>query len=265
MKKMLAICALLTLTIMGCKKDAVMVEDETISQDVLSKVYQHGFGTSDVKKVEDGYLVEGDIVLTNEFLDSKPGGNFLRIANEEQYRTTNLVTGLPRTITMSLHSKLSSKAGYAEALQEVADRYNAENIGLTFSVVASGGNIQFVNGNGPYLASAGFPSGGNPYNKVTVYSRNIGTGTSTTFINYLATILTHEVGHCIGFRHTDYFNRALSCGGSPTNEGASTVGAIHIPGTPTGFDDGSFMLSCIGRNDNRPFNQNDVTALEYLY
>lgn len=265
MKKMLAFCAFLTLTIMGCKKDAVMVEDETISQDVLSKVYQHGFGTSDVKKVEDGYLVEGDIVLTNEFLDSKPGGNFLRIANEEQYRTTNLVTGLPRTITMSLHSKLSSKAGYAEALQEVADRYNAENIGLTFSVVASGGNIQFVNGNGPYLASAGFPSGGNPYNKVTVYSRNIGTGTSTTFINYLATILTHEVGHCIGFRHTDYFNRALSCGGSPTNEGASTVGAIHIPGTPTGFDEDSFMLSCIGRNENRPFNPNDVTALEYLY
>ena len=76
MKKMLAFCAFLTLTIMGCKKEAVMVEDESISQDVLAKVYQHGFGTSDVKKVEDVYLVEGDIVLTNEFLNSKPGGNF---------------------------------------------------------------------------------------------------------------------------------------------------------------------------------------------
>src|SRR5690606_13967303 len=134
----------------------------------------------------------------NEFLNSKPGGNFLRIANEEQYRTTNLVTGTPRNITMSLHSKLSSQAGYTQALKEVARRYNAENLGLTFSVVSSGGNIQFVNANGPYLASAGFPSRGNPYNKVTVYSRNIGKGTSTTFINYLATILAHEVGHCIG-------------------------------------------------------------------
>lgn len=265
MKKMLAFCAFLTITIMGCKKDAVMVEDESISQDVLAKVYQHGFGTSDVKKVEDGYLVEGDIVLTNEFLDSKPGGNFLRIANEEQYRTTNLVTGLPRTITMSLHSKLASLTGYTEALQEVARRYNAENLGLTFSVVSSGGTIQFVNGNGPYLASAGFPSGGNPYNKVTVYSRNIGTGTSSTFINYLATILAHEVGHCIGFRHTDYMNRAYSCGGSATNEGASTVGAIHIAGTPTGPDPNSFMLACIGSGQNRPFNANDKIALNALY
>lgn len=264
MKKMLAFCAFLTITIMGCKKDAVMVEDESISQDVLAKVYQHGFGTSDVKKVEDGYLVEGDIVLTNEFLDSKPGGNFLRIANEEQYRTTNLVNG-GRTITMSLHSKLSSQPGYTQALAEVAKRYNAENLNLTFQVVNSGGDIQFVNGNGPYLASAGFPSGGNPYNKVTVYSRNIGTGTSSTFINYLATILAHEVGHCIGFRHTDYMNRAYSCGGSATNEGASTVGAIHIAGTPTGPDPNSFMLACIGSGQNRPFNANDKIALNALY
>ncbi|MBA2500215.1 MAG: protease [Chitinophagaceae bacterium] len=265
MRKMLAICALITLTIMGCKKDVAVVEDESISQDILAQVHQHGFGTSDVKKVEEGYLVEGDIILTPEFLNSKPGGNFLRIANEEQYRTTNLVTGTPRNITMSLHSKLSSQAGYSQALQEVADRYNAETIGLTFSVVASGGTIQFVNGNGPYLASAGFPSGGNPYNKVTVYSRNIGKGTTPTFINYLATILAHEVGHCIGFRHTDYMNRAYSCGGSATNEGASTVGAVHIAGTPTGPDAGSFMLACIGSGQNRPFNTNDKIALDVLY
>ena len=40
------------------------------------------------------------------------------------------------------------------------------------------------------------------------------------------------MGHCIGFRHTDYMNRAYSCGGSPANEGASSVGAILIPGHP---------------------------------
>jgi hypothetical protein len=60
-------------------------------------------------------------------------------------------------------------------------------------------------------------------------------------------------------------NRTYSCGGSAANEGASTVGAILIPGTPSGPDPNSWMLACIGANQNRPFNSNDKTALNYLY
>ncbi len=266
MTKTLALLAVLSVSIIACKKELQEPVQEEISAETLAKISSHGFGTSDVQRVEEGYLVEGDIILTEEFLNRAPGGNYLRIANVEQYRTTNLVTGVPRTITVSMDSKLSSKAGYLAALDEMIARYNAENISLSFQRVNSNGNIRIVNANGPYLASAGFPSSnGNPYGQVKVYSRNIGTGTTTTFINFLATILAHEVGHCIGFRHTDYMDRSYSCGGAPTNEGASTVGAIHIPGTPTGPDSGSWMLACIGRNQNRDFNNNDRTALEYLY
>jgi hypothetical protein len=60
-------------------------------------------------------------------------------------------------------------------------------------------------------------------------------------------------------------DRSYSCGGAYTNEGPSTVGAINIPGTPTGADAASFMLACISTNQNRPFNANDKTALNYLY
>ena len=49
------------------------------------------------------------------------------------------------------------------------------------------------------------------------------------------------------------------------NEGASTVGAILIPGTPTGPDAASWMLACLSSTTNRPFNNNDKTALSYLY
>jgi hypothetical protein len=119
---------------------------------------------------------------------------------------------------------------------------------------------------GSYLASSGFPSSqGSPYPTVNVNTNAICTGTSSIFINYAATIFAHEVGHCIGFRHTDYMNRAYSCGGSAVNEGASTVGAILVPGTPSGPDPNSWMLACIGANQNRPFNSNDKTALNYLY
>ena len=150
---------------------------------------------------------------------------------------------------------------YVAALDEALARYNAQNLQLTFTRVSAGGDIDIVKGGGNYLASAGFPSGGQPYGQVKVNSRAIGNQPLGT----VATILAHEIGHCIGFRHTDYMNRAYSCGGAAANEGASSVGAVHIPGTPTGPDSGSWMLSCIGSGQNRPFNNNDRTALGYLY
>jgi hypothetical protein len=247
----------------SCKKDNSIPQEE-ISQATLLKIADHGFGTANVQKIEDGYLVEGDIILTEDYLNDRPSGSFLRIANNEQYRTTNLVSA-PRTIKIALDSKLAARAGYPQALQVVASRYNAQNLTLTFSVVSSGADITFVEGHGSYLASAGFPTGGRPYGTVKVNAQTIGTGSSTTFYNFLGTIMAHEAGHCIGFRHTDYMDRSYSCGGSYANEGASNVGAILIPGTPSGPDAKSWMLACISRNQDRPFNANDKTALNYLY
>lgn len=239
-----------------------------LNQEVLSRIAALGFSTDGAHAHDGGYIVENDIFLSNADLDQVSPIMALIVGNSEQYRTTNLVTGLPRVITVALDTKLGNTAGYDAGLQEVVDRYNAENLQLTFQKLAAGSSadIRLVKGNGSFLASAGFPtSTGNPYNQVKVNSTAIGSGTSTTFINYVATIMAHEIGHCIGFRHTDYMNRAYSCGGAATNEGASTVGAVHIPGTPTGPDAGSWMLACIGSNQNRPFNANDVTALGYLY
>jgi len=250
----------------ACKKDEPQGFTNKVSDDVLSQISSMGFSTEGVHAMDGGYLVEGDIFITPDQLGQKFSGPKLIIAKEEQYRTTNLVTALPRNITLSMDSKLAGRAGYTQALATVVNRYNAQNLQITFSVVNSGANISLVSGSGSYLASAGFPtSTGNPHNQVKINSQAIGSGTSSTFINYLATIIAHEIGHCIGFRHTDYMNRAYSCGGSATNEGASTVGAILIPGTPSGPDAGSWMLACIGSGQNRPFNANDRTALNYLY
>ena len=244
----------------SCKKDSAPAADE-ISQDVLDKIYGLGFSNKNVVKDEDGYIVEGDILITHAQLNTAPfDAKFLRIAGEEQYRTFNLVTGLPRTITVSISNKLP--VSYVAALDEALGRYNALNLQVRFQRVTSGANISIVKGSGNFLASAGFPtSSGSPYGQVKVNSAAIGNQPQST----VATILAHELGHCIGFRHTDYMNRSYSCGGSAVNEGASNVGAVHIPGTPTGPDSGSWMLSCIGSGQNRPFNNNDKVALGYLY
>lgn len=248
-----------SIVVTSCKKDLNESATEEISEETLAKIHNHGFGTSNVQIIDEGYLVEGDIILTEKFLNSAPGGNFLRIAQEEQYRTTNLVTGIPRAITVSHSGKIS--AGIDAAIDAAIGRYNAEPLGLTFSRIASGGdiNIRIING-GAYIASAGFPSGGDPYGEVKFNKQyqNLSSG-------FLTTVLAHEIGHCIGFRHTDYMDRSYSCGGSPSNEGASTVGAVLIPGTPSGPDAASWMLACLSASTNRPFNSNDQKALDYLY
>jgi hypothetical protein len=255
--------AILSLLATSCKKDSnAPADDQSISNDVLAKIYALGYGTNNVQKHPEGYLVEGDIVITEAELDKTPEMHFLRIAEVEQYRTYNLVGSLPRTITVRVSTSLPSS--YVTATDEAIRRYNAENLLIRFSRVTSGGNILIspAPAGAPYLASAGFPSGGNPYSSVLVNSAYLGSNPGT---NYLGTILAHEIGHCIGFRHTDYMNRQYSCGGSYYNEGAGSVGAVHIPGTPTGPDAGSWMLACIGSGQNRPFNTNDRTALNYLY
>ena len=257
--KPLLILSLVTLAI-SCKKDAKVSTNDTISQDVLGKIAALGFSNKNVVVAEDGYIVEGDILLTPQHLNGSPSTTLLRIAGVEQYRTFNLVTALPRVIKVAVSSRLP--ASYIAATDEALARYNAENLLVTFQRVTSGEDITLVKGNGNYLASAGFPtSTGDPYNQVKINSSQLNGQPQAT----VASVIAHELGHCIGFRHTDYMDRSYSCGGAPSNEGASTVGAVLIPGTPSGPDAGSWMLSCIGSGQNRPFNNNDKTALNYLY
>jgi hypothetical protein len=269
MKKILlplAVIGITGATLVSCKKDAKAPATQSeISDETLAQIQSLGFYNKGVQKVDEGYLVEGDIVLTPEDLAAAPAIYGMRVGNTEQYQTNNLVkAGGGRTITVALSSKLPSS--YGAALDEMVNRYNAENLTLHFTRVSSNANITFVPGHGSYLASSGFPtSGGNPYSQVKVNAQFIGTGTSSTFVNYLATIFAHEVGHCIGFRHTDYMDRSYSCGGAYSNEGASTVGAIWIENTPVDAEPNSWMLACISSGQNRPFDNYDKIALNALY
>lgn len=247
----------------SCQQEEEISTKDEVSAQTLEQIAAMGFNNQNVQRVEGGYLVEGDIILTEKQLTSHYDQKALRVGESEQYRTNNLVSvGSSRTIDIAVSTSLPS--AYVAAVDEMIRRYNAENLRLRFRRVSSGYDVLFTkapNGSS-YLASAGFPSGGNPYNRVQVNSSYLGSNPGT---NYLATILAHELGHCIGFRHTDYMDRSYSCGGSYYNEGSSSVGAVHVPGTPTGPDPTSWMLACIGTGVNRPFNSNDRTALNYLY
>jgi hypothetical protein len=258
----LAALALLFAGMNSCSKNEPVASlEQGLSTDLIAKITALGFDASEAYPTEGGYIVEGDIFLSEQDLN-KPIDLFksMMVGEVEQYHTTNLVTGLPREITIRVVNTLATSI--KTATDAAIDRYNAEGLQLTFRRVTSGGNIVIKKApNGaPYIASAGFPSGGNPYNQILFNNNYSGWNANT-----LASIIAHEVGHCIGYRHTDYMDRSFSCGGAPVNEGDGGVGAIHIPGTPTGADAASWMLACIGNGTNRPFNANDKTALSTLY
>jgi hypothetical protein len=252
---------LLCICFYSCKKQFY---DDSISQSIKNKIASHCFSTENIQQTAEGYIVENDILVTESFLDENPPVQNLLVGNTEQFQTNYLVTGLPRTIKIKLSSEFPSS--YSTSLDEAIRRFNDVNILLQFERTNSGADITIVKGSGTYLAISGFPtSDGKPCNMIRLNSMFIGNKSGSEFTNYVATIISHEIGHCIGFRHTDYINRSFSCGGKSVKESCGTDGAVLIPGTNATPETASWMLTCISPGENRPFTANDKIALNYLY
>jgi Dual-action HEIGH metallo-peptidase len=279
MKRMIystGMAAMLAVVMIGCQKSSSDKADASaLSADERNLIQSAGFNGNWAERTSDGnYLIEGDILLTRSELDELAGAapsHELIVAGEEHYRTTNIVstpaTG-QRTITVRLGSGFPSY--YGTGLDQALARYNGLNLKIRFQRVTSGGDIVITgqnlgtSGGGCILGQAsGFPSrNGNP-------SRGFTLSTSSCATSYLNTadkadeVIAHEIGHCIGFRHTDYMNRS-SCGQN-VNEGTAGVGAVWIPGTPTTVTGSynSWMMACT--NSSPAFSSADNTALTTVY
>lgn len=265
------LAGIVVLALSACKKDVQEVTPEDPSSSALAQIKSLGFSTQNVQKTPDGYLVEGDIVLTEENLSNPSTTPNLVIAQEEQYHTFNLVNAARySTITVALdNSSADYQNAFSAGLDEAIRRYNAENLAIQLQRTDGRADVTVTTfyQASSVLGSSGFPTkSGKPYRQIKMNTYHYDPGTDATNVNFIATVMAHEMGHCIGFRHTDYMDRSFSCG-IGGNEGQETtgVGAVHIPGTPTGPDAGSWMLACISLDENRPFNSNDKIALNYLY
>ena len=205
------------------------------------------------------YLVDGDIALTKDQLRE------LRAMEdnlEKQYRTYNLVSDNYITVIGYTGSGYALTSKMRTALQWAINNYNALNTNkqfvLSFGASTSADIVVYRNTSESGAGGqAGFPSGGRPFKYVQIYNGMEGYDTNTN-----EHVMTHEIGHAMGLRHTDYFSRQ-SCGQS--GEPRDPEGAVHIPGTPTGYDANSVMLSCFSSGEDGEFGYYDRVALEYLY
>ncbi len=251
---------------MACQQQSepAVPQLENVPNEVLDQLDALGFNSNEVKLYDGTLFIEGDIAIKMVDLKDLRQGN--RLPVEEHYNTDNLVSGSPRTI--NVYVNMPQK--YKDATDIAISRYNTESLDLTFQRVSSSSSADITITASPWyyyffgiLGSAGFPTAsGDPHNQILM-TRAYYDGVSN--INGLATTIAHEMGHCIGFRHTDYMDRSYSCGGAADNEGDGGVGDNYIPGTPSGPDANSWMLACGNPEGDRPFTSNDQIALDYLY
>ncbi|MBP3943194.1 hypothetical protein J5U18_06410 [Sphingobacteriaceae bacterium WQ 2009] len=278
----------------SCQKDQEKTHTVESSSAIVKDLQQLGFNTEEgFHPFEDGYIVEYDIFLrpadiarlmqhkddqqitiiptvtklnagTNNGAKSNEDGK----RNINHYRTREIVQvpsgNQPRVINLYAAPILGQKIN--SALGEAAERFNALKINLEFKQVFNPNEADIAlrnTRNVKFLMSAGFPFNNNPYHEILVNTDYY--HDQATRKDFVSTIL-HEIGHCIGFRHTDFMNRKFSCPRETKdlNEGPDIIGAEHIPGTPKGPEQNSWMLACSSTTD-RPFSYFDIVALRQVY
>jgi hypothetical protein len=277
MKNLFKIALLLIAVIMfdSCQKEEIQSEEinENKFPEIKAKLDKMYFNTTNLEKIDfvlpdgstqDMFLVEDDIMFSREQIENMTEPeNYENLSTDRQYRTWNLVN--PGTINIIGYTGgtygLSNKE--QTALRWAVNNYNRLGLSIYFNLTfgTNYGSKDMVVYHNPYEngagGSAGFPSNGKPNKYVQIY------GLNSYNTNVIEHVITHEIGHSVGFRHTDWWSRQ-SCGQN-ANEGTGSDGAVHIPGTPSGYDASSIMVACFGSNEDGEFNANDITALNYLY
>jgi len=259
------------------KEESPSSEQNEVSADIISKIKANGFSTKGVQKWENGYLVEGDILLKESDLNnnvSAPGK-----VHTEQYIVGASMVPLPVDLwgpanqsSIEIAVDPSLPALYSDALNTAVYRFNSVLLRrhMGFSVYPNnhwesipGGVIKLttVNNANSIRAISGFPSGGYQYTSIKLNTNAAALGANPD-VNYLASVIQHELGHCIGFRHTDLYDGS-NCGTS-TSIDVMTFGGFSIPNTSSS-DASSWMSSCLAFGTDRSFTAQDIYALNYLY
>lgn len=245
---------------LGCTKEKEIdslkntVEEQTTTKyvPILKKM---GFSTKSIKDMGNSIIVEEDIRLSKDYLDSISKSSSFNL-KQAMWSTAYLTRAAVSSITVYTNGTLSSD--WVTALQAAATNWtNLTGSVITINYSASSGNILVRSDGGSLgpttIAAAGFPT--NPSTPYSVIDVNIDYG-NLTYAEKVYT-LVHELGHCIGFRHTNWV--AL---GEPQVTGGGAAWEINH-GCPT--SDANSVMNGGALKSWNGFSTYDVLASELIY
>lgn len=260
----------------ACKKNVPNDIPSQSSTDTNDPIYQRliqvGFAKNNVVDLGSYYLVEGDMLFDKEQTDIKFFDEYFK----EQITSTVDQSGHRHWITSSIVSSYNIqyiKMDISEfnSGDEILDWRKSSATAMTHWASINNTNINFVRypstlsgdrfisvvddgGTLPdyVIAAAEWPTSGNPGFRIRVnldYLSNKTISESQRVYN-----LVHELGHCIGFRHSDLDNNT-----------ESVNGATEVTTTSPNIDNNSVMKAGTAENTWNGFSTDDGIAAQTVY
>ena len=254
------LCLSFLIPFQNCSKDNIEeVEIDQIADiqitPVVEKLLEMGYSIETIVDLNEFYLVGGDLMFSKNIEDYTNN-------NERQFSSTNLVSNLNVTsMTVFIDASIPTIGDdnwRVEIGQAINDWNGIENSCINFVLSTNPSSDIVVRSDNNTLpdrviAAAWFPSGGQPHDTILInldFFGNWTVGSGQKRYN-----MVHELGHCIGFRHSNW---------QAQGEGEFPVGADLIPGTPA-TDANSVMNGGTALFTWNGFSNFDEVAAVFLY